>query len=111
MPTRLCANPGCPNPATYRGQCATCNQAKEQQTNRAGHHIYRTRKWQLLRRRVLYDQPLCPGVLDATCGDLAEHAHHIIDIADGGDPWARANLIGLCASCHSRITRQESKGA
>jgi 5-methylcytosine-specific restriction endonuclease McrA len=107
MPTRLCANPGCPNPATYRGRCATCSTRNERSINRAGHRIYRTKRWEILRRRVLYDQPLCPGVQGATCGALAEHVHHIKDIADGGDPWARANLLGLCAPCHSRITRLE----
>jgi 5-methylcytosine-specific restriction endonuclease McrA len=30
-------------------------------------------------------------------------------LADGGDPWARENLAGLCASCHSKITRANQR--
>jgi 5-methylcytosine-specific restriction protein A len=105
MPTRLCAEPRCGSPATYRGRCPLHARTNDQQINRAGHAIYRTRRWQLLRRHVLYEQPLCPGVLERTCGAIATDVHHIQDIDDGGEPWARSNLLGLCKHCHSRITR------
>jgi 5-methylcytosine-specific restriction enzyme A len=105
MPTRLCLEPSCPEPATARGRCPTHARINDQQINRAGHAIYRTRRWQILRRRVLFEQSLCPGVFGDPCGDIATDVHHIRDIGDGGDPWARSNLEALCHACHSRITR------
>lgn len=101
MPVRLCAEPSCPEPAHYRGRCQAHNRAKEQETNRAGTHIYSTKRWQQTRQRVLFEQPLC------TCGQIAEHVDHIQPLEEGGDPWARHNLQGLCAPCHSQKTRTE----
>jgi 5-methylcytosine-specific restriction protein A len=102
MPTRLCAEPGCPHPAHYRGRCP----AHARTTNRTTHHnrtIYNSRRWQLLRRRVLFEQPIC-----ATCDDaIATDVDHITAIEAGGDPWSRANLQGLCHACHSIKTRAE----
>lgn len=100
MPTRLCAEPGCPNPAAYRGRCATCARVNERRTERAGRHVYGTRRWVMLRRSVLFERPLC------ACGAIATDVHHKHDIADGGDPWDPANLEALCHPCHSRITRR-----
>jgi 5-methylcytosine-specific restriction protein A len=99
MPTRLCSEPRCPHPATYRGRCATHNRS----TNRATHrnrHIYNSKRWAILRLRVLFDHPLCP------CGQLATDVHHPKDLDKGGDPWARSNLQALCHACHSRLTRR-----
>jgi 5-methylcytosine-specific restriction endonuclease McrA len=107
MPTRLCLEAKCASPATYRGRCPTHNRTNEHNTNRAGTHIYNTKRWHITRRKVLFEQPICPGVYDTPCGHIAEHVHHITDIADGGDPWARDNLLGLCAVCHGKVTRYE----
>lgn len=107
MPIRLCSEARCAEQVSYRGRCKTHARTRERNTNRAGHDIYRTRRWRLLRRQVLSEQPLCPGVLGDTCDVLAEHVHHLKDIRNGGDPWARTNLQALCASCHGRITRME----
>jgi 5-methylcytosine-specific restriction protein A len=100
MPTRLCLTPRCPNPATYRGRCATHSTTH----NRATHHnraLYNSKRWKRTRERVLYEQPLCP------CGAIATDVDHITAIEAGGDPWARANLQGLCHPCHSTKTRRE----
>jgi 5-methylcytosine-specific restriction protein A len=99
MPTRLCLNAGCPNPATYRGRCAE----HARTTNRATHRnrtIYNSKRWATTRSSVLFSHPLCP------CGAIATDVHHIVDLEQGGDPWARANLQALCHPCHSRTTRQ-----
>jgi 5-methylcytosine-specific restriction endonuclease McrA len=105
VPTRLCSAPRCPEPATYRGRCQAHAADNERQVNRAGHAIYRTKRWQLLRRKVLREQPLCPD----PCGDIATDVDHIKSIEDGGDPWARANLQGLCHSHHAAKTRAEQQ--
>jgi 5-methylcytosine-specific restriction protein A len=102
MPTRLCLNAGCPNPATYRGRCPT----HARHVNRATHRnrtIYSSKRWEMLRRRVLFEQPIC-----AICDDaLAIDADHIRPIESGGAPYERANCQGLCKSCHSAKTRRE----
>lgn len=103
MPTRLCAEPKCGNPATYRGRCPDHARTNDHAIHRAGRTIYRTRRWQLLRRRVLFEQPICAGCDDALTVDV----HHKVDLADGGAPYARSNVVGLCKACHGRITRQE----
>lgn len=103
MPTRLCAEPGCPSPATYRGRCQAHARTTEQTICRAGYSIYRAKRWQLLRRRVLFEQPICAGCNTA----LAVDVDHITPLNQGGQPYNRANVQGLCRHCHGQKTRQE----
>jgi 5-methylcytosine-specific restriction protein A len=99
MPTRLCLNAGCPNPATYRGRCPIHARHVNQAIHR-NRTIYNSKRWATTRSSVLFNHPLCP------CGAIATDVHHIVDLEQGGDPWARNNLQALCHPCHSRITRQ-----
>jgi len=84
----------------YRGRCATHNRAREKQTH-PNKSIYNTKRWQMLRKKVLFEQPLCE------CGNIATDVHHIVDISKGGNPWAKPNLKGLCHRCHSKITNAD----
>lgn len=102
MPVRLCLEPRCGNPAAYRGRCTE----HVRTTNRVTHarkHFYNSKRWQILRRRVLFEQPIC-AICDET---LAVDVDHIVAIEAGGDPWARANCQGICVSCHSSKTMKE----
>jgi 5-methylcytosine-specific restriction enzyme A len=105
MPTRLCLEPKCAAPATYRGRCAEHARTNERNISRSGYAIYRTAKWRHTRNAILSDNPLCP------CGAIATDVHHRVDLADGGDPWARTNLEALCHPCHSRLTRRRGQQA
>jgi len=98
MPIRLCSHRGCPAPASYRGRCADHARVVNRDTHR-NRGIYNSKRWQILRRSVLFEQSLCE------CGQIATDVHHRHDIAQGGDPWDRNGLEALCASCHGRITR------
>lgn len=100
MPIRLCSVASCPNRAHYRGRCAAHARKHERTINRAGKHVYNTKRWRILRDRFLTDHPLCE------CGAIATDVHHKQDIADGGSPYDRQNLQALCHACHSRITRR-----
>lgn len=60
------------------------------------------RAWRALRVMVLRDQPMCAHCLRAPATDV----DHIVAKAKGGDD-SRANLVGLCKSCHSRKTVRE----
>jgi 5-methylcytosine-specific restriction endonuclease McrA len=99
MPTRLCID-RCGQPATYRGRCPTCATARERATHH-NKHVYNSAKWKRTRERVLTEQPLC------TCGAIATGVDHITAIEDGGNPWARHNLQGLCGPCHATKTNRE----
>ena len=100
MPVKLCASPRCPSLATYRGKCQRHSRQRERQTNRAGKAIYNKAKWKATRKAILSESPLCP------CGEIATDVHHVVDLADGGDPWDRSNLEALCRSCHSKEGRR-----
>lgn len=101
---RLCMKAGCPDPVAYRGYCTAHAGDRKRESRRAGVAIYNTKRWRILRRRVLFEQPLC------SCGEIATDVDHVEPLADGGAAWERANLQGLCASCHSQKTRREQLG-
>lgn len=100
MPTRLCLTPRCPDPATYRGRCKRHAKQRNRETH-TNKTIYNTKRWQILRRSVLFNHPLCP------CGEIATDVDHINPIEQGGDAWSRQNLQALCHSCHSIKTNRE----
>jgi 5-methylcytosine-specific restriction enzyme A len=97
MPIKLCS---CGEIATYRGRCKQCNRGWSYQTHR-NKNLYNSHRWQIQRRRVLFEQPLCE------CGMIATDVDHIVAYEDGGNFWDRANMQGLCASCHSAKTSRE----
>ncbi len=102
MPVRLCSEPRCPNVQTYRGRCPDHARRRNQDTHR-NRHIYNSKRWRILRRRVLYDQPICQHCDQ----ELATDVDHIRPIGRRGDPWAIANLQALCRRCHGRKTKAE----
>jgi hypothetical protein len=63
--------------------------------------IYNRRKWQVTRRQILFENPLCqfPG-----CGEIAVDVHHAGGYANPFDP---AGLEALCKRHHGEITRAE----
>lgn len=68
---------------------------------------YLTPGWKALRARVLEEEPVCRACHRA----LATHCDHIRP--HRGDPllfWDRANLQGLCRSCHSSKTNVRDGG-
>jgi 5-methylcytosine-specific restriction protein A len=102
MPTRLCSTARCPDPATYRGYCTTHAQQRNRETH-TNKSIYSSKRWQMLRRKVLFEEPLC------SCGEIATDVDHIQPIERGGQPWSRANLQSMCHQCHSIKTNAEMR--
>jgi 5-methylcytosine-specific restriction protein A len=100
MPSRICLEPRCPDLATYRGRCAGHARERERHTH-TNKAFYNSKRWRMLRKLVLFEQPLC------ACGEIATDVDHIVAIEDGGDRWAQSNVHGLCRSCHSRKTNRE----
>jgi len=48
-------------------------------------------RWKRLARLTLIEEPNC-----RICGAPSEVADHIVELADGGAPFARTNTQGLC---------------
>lgn len=103
MPSRLCLEPRCPDLASYRGRCRRHSREQERDINRTGKDIYSTKRWQILRRRRLFIDPLCP------CGKIATDVDHIVPLPKGKS-YDLVNTQSLCKTCHSRKTRHEQKG-
>lgn len=74
--------------------------AREKQTH-GNRRIYNSKRWKMLRRKVLFDTPLC------TCGHIATDVDHVVPIEKGGDIWDMVNLQALCRECHSKKTKAE----
>jgi len=107
-PISLCAVPTCPKPAVRRGRCAEHLREQGRTTRSVGWHLYRTKRWRMLRKRVLFEQPLCAGWPEETeCHRIATDVDHIVPLDQGGAPYARANVQALCPTCHGRKTWKE----
>lgn len=104
-----CTEPGCPALVKY-GRCPKHRKPKQQWVAQAvpkpdarASRIKRgyDRVWQKLRRLILdRDCGRC-----RQCGQQAKHVDHIVPKRMGGTN-VPSNLQSLCASCHSRKTRQ-----
>ena len=66
-------------------------------TSRAG-SIYGTAKWKAIRKTVLAEEPTCHWCKRAP----STQADHLVEIARGGDPYERSNLVGSCAKCNAK---------
>src|SRR4051794_25226240 len=106
MPHRLCLERTCPNPATYRGRCQRHQRERNRDTHR-NRTIYNSKRWAVLRRSVLYVEPLCRTCKAEGHDTVATDVDHVTPIEQGGDPWARANCQPLCKHHHSVKTRRE----
>jgi 5-methylcytosine-specific restriction endonuclease McrA len=103
MPIRLCLEAACPERAIYRGRCEHHARSRDRETHR-NRWVYSSKRWRMLRERVLAEQPLCaePG-----CDMISTDVDHIVAIEDGGDVWLTANLQGMCVVHHAQKTSRE----
>lgn len=62
------------------------------------------REWRRIRARYIQAYPLCEQCDKEGRLTPAEEVHHILPIADGGT-HDDDNLMALCKSCHSKVTR------
>jgi 5-methylcytosine-specific restriction endonuclease McrA len=102
MPIRLCLEASCPEPAVYRGRCATHAKRRNRETTSENKAVYNSNRWKRLRAHYLLHHSIC----ERCDRVLATEVHHKRDISRGGNSWAVANLEALCKPCHSQITRQ-----
>jgi 5-methylcytosine-specific restriction protein A len=68
-------------------------------------------KWRQLREWVLRRQPLCKECeKHGKVEPATEVDHHVPHRGDMKLFWDRTNLVGMCASCHSKKTAREDGG-
>ena len=112
-PIRICAAPRCPNQVVPgKSRCAV-HLAEQRKANRSVNDaFYSSKAWRASRRRQLFAYPLCQYVLEdgSECGLLADSAHHVRELEDGGAPRDPANLMSVCRSHHSVIHAQRRGG-
>lgn len=71
---------------------------------------YCTARWQALREQVLNEEPLCRYCTEMGHVSPSEHVDHIKPVSAHPElAFARANLQGLCASCHNSVKQREEK--
>jgi 5-methylcytosine-specific restriction endonuclease McrA len=91
---------------TLEKRCPTHTRARDKALHQSpSRSVYKSARWQTLRRRILRDHPVCqhPG-----CTQPATEIDHIIPIEDGGAKYHPMNLQALCKSHHSSKTASET---
>jgi 5-methylcytosine-specific restriction protein A len=109
VPGSRCVEPGCGELAPF-GQARCAGHAADLSRDlHAGPHrrVYATSRWAAARREVLARDPTCRSCGAAPSTDVDHDVPLREVLAGGGDPYDVGNLVGLCASCHSRKTAAE----
>lgn len=104
-PTKVCIEPRCPEPATYRGRCASHASVHDASVTRQGKAVYGTKRWRMTRRAKLFRDPICEYVdpEEGPCLRPATDVHHRHGVEV--DAWTMESLESLCHAHHSRLTR------
>lgn len=115
LPKRLCIEPNCSRPVIPGGcRCAehTENAARRRDSARQERaSLYKTKRWESIRRGVLERQGLCVICLREGRYTPATVVDHIAP--HRGDQrlfYDMNNLQGLCKACHDRKTAAEDGG-
>jgi len=108
MPHSPCSTPTCPEYATYRGYCPI--HAKQREPKRKGKKVYNSKRWKILRRKMLARDYLCEQCVaegqDYPRAAVDIHHRHGVEV----DPWSMGGLQALCKQHHGRITKAETNG-
>ena len=72
--------------------------------------LIHTRRWLMLRRRKLTENPLCERCLEEGRYVQATEVHHVMPVEDALSPWGQKllmydfhNLQSLCHHCHVAV--------
>jgi len=94
-----CKHPGCPE-LTDKSYCDKHKGLHKRSTSKQ----YNSR-WKKIRKKFLMINPICKSCYNKNKITPAVDVHHIITLRDGGTNDFD-NLMPLCHSCHSKITRK-----
>ena len=71
-------------------------------------NLYRSARWQALRKRVLFESPTCLECSKENRVSLATIVDHIVSHKGNEELfWQYSNLQPLCKQCHDRKTSRE----
>jgi len=105
---KVCAEDGCPE-LTTQTRCPKHTREFERERESRVHResqpwrsVYTDPRWPKLRRQVKREEPTC-----RVCGAPTTDVDHIVSVQDGGAPFDRSKLHGLCHEHHSSKTAQE----
>ena len=107
---KVCAEPGCevllPRGIAFCGEHKPDRRAADREIKARSEWrwVYKSPRWAALRRQVKAEQPFCDVV---NCFELTHDVDHILALQDGGFPFARENVHGMCKRHHSEKTREE----
>lgn len=94
-------------PRPSRHQCCRNHTRSNWGTYKPSHAaVYKSSQWVILRARVLREEPICA---EEGCMARSTTVDHLVSLGNGGDPFDRGNLRGLCYPHHSK--RSSSQGA
>jgi 5-methylcytosine-specific restriction endonuclease McrA len=110
--SQVCNEHGCPEIVPPgQSRCTqhrrTQDRAWEQRTHRETQphrEVYKNFQWLKLKAQVRLEEPFCRV---STCANPTTDIDHIIAVQDGGAPFDRNNLQGLCKQHHSEKTAHE----
>jgi len=76
----------------------------------SSNYRYRTKRWRLLRKRVLNEDPLCARCKEQGIFRSAKEVDHIVPVKKDPDRFFDLeNLQGLCVKCHIDKTAAENR--
>lgn len=105
-PKKPCAQPGCPElvPRTQT-RCTehTTEHYRRQDAQRDRSGFYQSARWRKVRAIVLSEEPFCRACRKQPSNEV----DHVVPRAQGGEPFERGNLQGMCKPCHSTKTAME----
>jgi 5-methylcytosine-specific restriction enzyme A len=99
-------------------KCIACSRPSEPGASRCSKHqrsnwdrykpafsaVYKSQQWVELRKRVLREETSCA---EEGCQERSTSVDHIVPLAEGGAPYDRSNVRGMCYPHHkARSSRQ-----
>ena len=95
----------CPQPAVPgSSRCRDHTTSNWHRSKRPYTEIYRSPAWTTMRARVLREEPMC---CVEGCQARSTSVDHIVGLAEGGLPYERSNLRGMCHEHHKRRSSQQ----
>ena len=67
-------------------------------------HVYKSQTWTRMRARVLREEPQCAV---EGCQERSTSVDHVVSLGNGGDPYSRSNLRGMCYEHHKRRSSRQ----
>lgn len=78
--------------------------------NREYTHLYKTARWQRIRRAKLAQDPLCEWCLESETVTAASEVHHVTPHRGDMALFYAGPFVSTCKPCHSRRGQLEDHG-